>query len=48
MLAAMIVAVRQALDYASTRRAVLVCLLGWLFAVAFVFLFGVVFAPRLS
>jgi hypothetical protein len=29
-LAAMIVAVRQALDYDSTGRAVLVCLIGWL------------------
>lgn len=48
MLAAMIVAVRQALDYGTTRRAVIVCVLGWLFAIAFVFLFGVLFAPRLS
>ena len=48
MLAAMIVAVRQALDYGTTRRAVLVCVLGWVFAVAFVFLFGLLFAPRLS
>jgi len=30
MLAAMVVAVRQALDYTSTTRAVGVCLLGWL------------------
>jgi hypothetical protein len=30
-LAAMVVAVRQALDYASTGRAVLVCLIGWVF-----------------
>jgi hypothetical protein len=30
MLAAMVVAVRQALDYRSTARAILVCLLGWL------------------
>jgi hypothetical protein len=30
MLAAMIVAVRQALDYSSTRRAVGVCVIGWL------------------
>jgi hypothetical protein len=29
MLAAMVVAVRQALDYTSTFRAVLVCLIGW-------------------
>ncbi|MBN1824992.1 MAG: YIP1 family protein [Candidatus Eisenbacteria bacterium] len=30
MLAAMVVAVRQALDYTSTRRALEVCLIGWL------------------
>jgi hypothetical protein len=30
MLAAMVVAVRQALDYKSTARAVGVCVLGWL------------------
>jgi hypothetical protein len=48
MLAAMIVAVRQALDYGSTRRAVMVCVLGWLFAIGFVFLFGVLFTTRLS
>jgi len=30
MLAAMVIAVRQALDYSSTTRAVGVCLLGWL------------------
>jgi len=30
MLAAMVVAVRQALDYSSTRRALEVCLIGWL------------------
>jgi len=29
MLAAMVVAVRQALDYTSTGRAILVCLIGW-------------------
>lgn len=29
MLAAMVVAVRQALDYSSTRRALEVCLIGW-------------------
>ena len=37
MLAAMIVAVRQALDYTSTLRAVAVCVFGWLLAVALVF-----------
>ena len=29
-LAAMVVAVRQALDYDSTARAVLVCVIGWI------------------
>jgi hypothetical protein len=33
-LAAMVVAVRQALDYRSTGRAVLVCFIGWVFYVA--------------
>lgn len=33
MLAAMVVAVRQALDYASTGRAVAVCVVGWLIAI---------------
>lgn len=44
MLATMVMAVRQALDYTSTARAVAVCLFGWLLAVAIVlstgFLFG--------
>jgi len=30
MLVAMVIAVRQALDYTSTSRAVGVCLIGWL------------------
>lgn len=34
MLAAMVVAVRQALDYSSTGRALGVCLIGWLIQVA--------------
>lgn len=34
MLAAFVVAVRQALDYRSTGRAVAVCAIGWLFFVA--------------
>jgi hypothetical protein len=33
-LVAMVVAVRQALDYRSTGRAVLVCVIGWVFYVA--------------
>ena len=48
MLAAMVVAVRQALDYRTTGRALAVCLLGWTFAVGFAVLFGVFFGPRLS
>jgi hypothetical protein len=37
MLAAMVVAVRQALDYTSTLRAVVVCLIGWLAYVGILF-----------
>ncbi|MFH1622057.1 MAG: hypothetical protein ABIA97_02910 [Candidatus Omnitrophota bacterium] len=46
MLAAMIVAVRQALDYKSTFRAVGVCLIGWLVqALIFVMLFSMLGIP---
>jgi hypothetical protein len=48
MLAAMIVAVRQALDFTTTRLAVAVCGLAWLFAIGFVGLFGLFFSPRVS
>ena len=48
MLLAMIVAVRQALDYRSTPRAVAVCVLGWLLALAFAVGLGLVFGPSLS
>jgi hypothetical protein len=41
MLIAMVVAVRQALDYESTPRAVGVCLIGWIIQAV---LFGVLFA----
>lgn len=34
MLAAMVVAVRQALDYEGTGRAILVCIIGWLVEIA--------------
>lgn len=37
MLAAMVIAVRQALDYTSTLRAVGVCLLGWIVQLIIVF-----------
>jgi hypothetical protein len=48
MLVAMIVAVRQALDFTSTARAVAVCLVGWLLAMAFAVAFGLMFAPAVG
>jgi hypothetical protein len=45
MLAAMVVAVRQALDYRSTARAVGVCLLGWVLTLVAALVVGVVGAP---
>lgn len=45
MLVAMVIAVRQALDYKSTFRAVGVCIIGWIIQILFIallfFLFGV-------
>ena len=48
MLIAMIVAVRQALDYRSTARAIGVCTLGLVFAVIIAFAFGMFFGPAVS
>lgn len=48
MLVAMIVAVRQALDYKSTMRAVAVCGLGWALAIAIAVALGLLFGPTLS
>lgn len=48
MLLAMIVAVRQALDFQSTARAVAVCVLGWMLALAIAVVLGLVFAPSVS
>jgi hypothetical protein len=48
MLAAMIVAVRQALDYRSTGRAIAVCVIGWTLAIAIAATIGLVFGPALS
>ena len=45
MLAAMVVAVRQALDYDSTVRAILVCGLGWGLAIALAVISGLAFGP---
>ncbi|HEA47021.1 MAG TPA: hypothetical protein ENH97_01250 [bacterium] len=42
MLVAMVIAVRQALDYKSTGRAVGVCLIGWFILLAVSFLFALV------
>ena len=44
MLVAMVVAVRQALDYRSTARAFAVCAVGWLIAVGLAVLIGMVFS----
>jgi hypothetical protein len=48
MLAAMIVAVRQALDYKHTSRAIAVCVLGWLLAVSMALGIGLFYGPTLS
>ena len=42
MLATMVMAVRQALDYTSTLRAVAVCVFGWLLSLAIIFGVGLV------
>jgi hypothetical protein len=48
MLIAMIVAVRQALDYKSTARAIGVCVAGWALSLAVMVAMGMFFAPRVS
>jgi hypothetical protein len=48
MLIAMIVAVRQALDYRSTARAIGVCTLGLAFALIVAFVFGFFFGPTVT
>lgn len=48
MLAAMIVGVRQALDFKSTARAVAVCVLGWALALAISVAIGLFFGPSVS
>ena len=47
MLLAMVVAVRQALDYSSTGRALAVCGLSWLLVLAVVLAFGLFVGPGL-
>lgn len=48
MLLAMVVAVRQALDYRSTARAVAVCVLGWLLALVLAVGLGLLLGPVVS
>jgi hypothetical protein len=48
MLLAMIVAVRQALDYRSTTRAVGVCVIGWALSLAIAAVIGTLFATTVS
>jgi hypothetical protein len=43
MLVAMVIAVRQALDYSSTNRAIGVCAIGWLVYIAFAMLMAMAF-----
>ena len=48
MLAAMVVAVRQALDYQTMARAVAVCILGWVLSIALAIALGLMFGPTLT
>lgn len=48
MLLAMVVAVRQALDYTSTMRALAVCGLGWVLTIVFVVTLGLLMTPAVS
>jgi hypothetical protein len=48
MLASMIVAVRHALDYRNTGRAIAVCVLGWALTIAIAVGLGLLFAPSVS
>jgi hypothetical protein len=48
MLVAMVVAVRHALDFRSTARAVGVCVVGWVLAIAIAAILGLVFSPPVS
>jgi hypothetical protein len=48
MLLAMLVAIRQALDYTSTARAVVVCALGWALTLVVVVVLGLLASPALS
>jgi hypothetical protein len=47
-LAAMVVAVRQALDFTTTRRAIAVCAAGWVLVLVVAAVMGVMFAPTVQ
>jgi hypothetical protein len=48
MIAAMVVAVRQALDYDSTARAIAVCVLGFSLSVAVALVLGLFLGPEVQ
>ena len=48
MLVAMVIAVRQALDYTSTSRAVGVCVVGWVLSLVITFVFVLLFGSVVS
>jgi hypothetical protein len=48
MLATMVVAIRQALDYTTTARAIAVCMLGWVLALVFVYMISLFAGPNLA
>jgi hypothetical protein len=48
MLVAMVVAVRQALDYTSTSRAIAVCVVGWVLAITISIVMGVLIGSTVS
>ncbi len=48
LLVTMVYAVKRALDYTSTARAVAVCVFGWTLAAAIVIVMGVLFGPAVS
>jgi hypothetical protein len=48
MFVAMIIGVRQALDYKSTGRAVAVCFIGWVLSLGVSALLGLLFSPAVS
>jgi hypothetical protein len=48
MLAAMVIAVRQALDYRSTRHALIVCAVAWALAILLPLGIAIVFSRTVS